>query len=94
MAWVSSVDQRVRELAGGMERFEVPAGTVRALLTALEARHPGLGEHVRESMAIAIDGENRIAPRSLRSFRRQMSISFGCTNSISPIHRACRCRKS
>jgi molybdopterin converting factor small subunit len=57
MAWVSSVDQRVRELAGGLERFEVPAGTVRALLTALEARHPGLGEHVRESMAIAIDGE-------------------------------------
>ena len=47
MAWVSSVDQRVRELAGGLERFEVPAGTVRALLTALEARHPGLGEHVR-----------------------------------------------
>jgi molybdopterin converting factor small subunit len=30
---------------------------VRALLAALEARHPGLGEHVRESMAIAIDGE-------------------------------------
>jgi molybdopterin converting factor small subunit len=57
VAWVSSVDQQVRELAGGLERFAVPARTVRELLAALEARHPGLGVHVRESMAIAIDGE-------------------------------------
>ena len=35
-----------------------PRREVRARpLAALEARHPGLGEHVRESMAIAIDGE-------------------------------------
>jgi molybdopterin converting factor small subunit len=57
MAWVSSVDARVRELTGGQARFEVPAATVRGLLSALEARWPGLGAHVEADMALAIDGE-------------------------------------
>ena len=45
MAWVSSVDSRVRELAGGLSRFEVPAATVRGLIAALEA---GFSERRRE----------------------------------------------
>jgi molybdopterin converting factor small subunit len=57
MAWVSSVDSRVRELAGGLSRFEMPAATVRGLIAALEARWPGLGSHVESAMALAIDGE-------------------------------------
>ena len=57
MAHVSTMAQSVRDLAGGLDHFEVDAPTVRALLAALDARHPGLGAHVRESMAIAIDGE-------------------------------------
>jgi len=57
MARVSSVAQPVRDLAGGEDHFEVDAATVRALLAALDARYPGLGELVRSQMAIAIDGE-------------------------------------
>lgn len=57
MARVSTIAQSVRDLAGGLDHFEVDAPTVRALLAALDARHPGLGTHVRESMAIAIDGD-------------------------------------
>ena len=30
---------------------------MRALLASLDARYPGLGAHVRETMFIAIDGE-------------------------------------
>ena len=57
MARVITIDQSVRDLARGLDHFEVEAPTVRALLAALDARHPGLGQHVRETMAIAIDGE-------------------------------------
>lgn len=57
MARVSSIAQAVRDLAGGQDQFEVEAASVRALLAELERRHPGLGTHVREHMAIAIDGE-------------------------------------
>ncbi|MEY4099806.1 MAG: hypothetical protein RL300_977 [Pseudomonadota bacterium] len=57
MARVRTIAQSVRDLAGGLDHFEVEAPNVRALLAALEARHPGLGEHIKESMTIAIDGE-------------------------------------
>lgn len=57
MARVSTITQTVRDLAGGRDHFEVDVPTVRALLAELERRHPGLGVHVREHMAIAIDGE-------------------------------------
>ena len=57
MARVSTITQSVRDLADGRDHFEVDAPTVRALLAELERRHPGLGHHVREPMAIAIDGE-------------------------------------
>jgi sulfur-carrier protein len=57
MARVLTIAQSVRDLAGGRDSFEVEAATVRALLRALDERHPGLADHVRGSMAIAIDGE-------------------------------------
>lgn len=57
MARVITIAQSVRDFTGGLDRFEVDAPTVRALLAALDARYPGLGQHVRETMAIAIDGE-------------------------------------
>jgi molybdopterin converting factor small subunit len=57
VARVITIAQSVRDLAGGLDRFEVDAPTVRALLSALDARHPGLAAHVREAMVIAIDGE-------------------------------------
>ncbi len=57
MARVSSTASAVRDLTGGIERFDVDADSVRALFAALELRFPGLGELVSAQMAIAIDGE-------------------------------------
>lgn len=57
MARVITIAQSVRDLSGGLDHFEVEAPTVRALLAALDARYPGLDQHVRDTMAIAIDGE-------------------------------------
>jgi sulfur-carrier protein len=57
MARVSTIAQSVRDLAGGRDRFEVEAADMRALLAALEHKYPGLGAHVRATMAVAIDGE-------------------------------------
>lgn len=57
MAQVSTIAQSVRELAGGLDHFDLPAANVRELLRALDARYPGLADHIRTQMALAIDGE-------------------------------------
>jgi molybdopterin converting factor small subunit len=44
-------------LTGGLAAFEVEADTVRRLITELEARFPGLGEHLDRRLAVVIDGE-------------------------------------
>lgn len=42
----------------GVERLDVEAANVRALIRALDERFPGIGEQLRKpSVAIAIDGE-------------------------------------
>ena len=41
---------------GGASNFDIPATTVRALIDALDARFPGLGDLVDRRMAFAIDG--------------------------------------
>ena len=42
----------------GVERIDVEATDVRALIRALDARFPGIGEKLRDAgTAIAIDGE-------------------------------------
>ncbi|HEX7760234.1 MAG TPA: MoaD/ThiS family protein [Caulobacteraceae bacterium] len=46
-----------RQFTGGLAEFDVEADTVRRLITALEARFPGLGDYIDRRMAIAIDGE-------------------------------------
>lgn len=56
MARVLSAAGAVRALTGGLDRFEVDAPTVGALLAALDARFPGLGALVESQMAIAVDG--------------------------------------
>ena len=45
-----------RDFIHGESEFEVAATTFRQLIRELEQRFPGLGEHVEEYMAIAIDG--------------------------------------
>lgn len=57
MARVVSISSRVRELTGGLDTFDVDAGTVGGLIRALEARFPGLGALVEDEMSLAIDGE-------------------------------------
>jgi len=54
---VTSISSRVQDFTGGLNSFGVEARTVRALIRELDARFPGLGEFVEDSMAIAIDGE-------------------------------------
>lgn len=61
----------LRALAGGADELSVPAATVRELIAALDARFPGMGERLRDGVAVAIDGEiiqdallERIEPES------------------------------
>lgn len=46
-----------QQFAGGETEFDIDAATVRAVIRALDARHPGLGAAIEDGMAIAIDGE-------------------------------------
>jgi molybdopterin converting factor small subunit len=46
-----------RPFTGGVSAFDVEATTVRRMILELDARYPGLGEHIRRKMAVAIDGE-------------------------------------
>lgn len=45
-----------QEYLGDVTEIEVEASTIRALIRELDARFPGLGAQVDESMAVAIDG--------------------------------------
>jgi len=53
----------MRSLTGGEVRVSVPGGTLREVIDALEAAHPGLrerlvqGEKVRPGLAVWIDGD-------------------------------------
>ncbi len=45
-----------REFTGGLTEIEVTADTFGRLVRELDQRFPGLGHHVSEFMAVAIDG--------------------------------------
>ncbi len=45
-----------RQYTGGLAELESDARSIRSLVRDLEARYPGLGCQVEESMAVAIDG--------------------------------------
>jgi molybdopterin synthase sulfur carrier subunit len=57
MVRVTTISDRARAFTGGVSTFEVEADSVRRLITELDRRFPGLGSHVEENMAIAIDGD-------------------------------------
>ncbi|MEO8812488.1 MAG: MoaD/ThiS family protein [Caulobacteraceae bacterium] len=57
MVKVAAADSAFRLYTDGLGELEVEATSVRRLIAALEARFPGLGEHVSRRMAVAIDGE-------------------------------------
>ncbi len=50
------MSQRVRDFTGGRGAFDVEADNIRRLINEMERLYPGLGAHVEENMAVAIDG--------------------------------------
>ncbi len=57
MARVTFVSSFCDNLTGGAESLELSAANVFGLVRALEARFPGMAEHVEKRAAIAVDGE-------------------------------------
>ena len=47
----------LRRFTDGVEEVEIDAPIVRSLIAELDRRFPGLGEHLRSGLAVAIDGE-------------------------------------
>ena len=45
------------QYADGETEFEIAGATVREIVRALDARIPGIGELIQETMAVAVDGE-------------------------------------
>jgi molybdopterin converting factor small subunit len=50
------MSQRVRDFTGGRGAFDVEAHNLRRLIDEMDRLYPGLGAHVEENMAVAIDG--------------------------------------
>ena len=46
-----------QQFTAGRSEVEVEASSVRQMIAALDADFPGLGEEIRNTMAIAVDGE-------------------------------------
>jgi len=44
-------------LTDGVAEFDLPASSVRELFQLLGERHPALGPHLQEGVAVAIDGQ-------------------------------------
>jgi molybdopterin synthase sulfur carrier subunit len=44
------------QFAGGLDSFDVEATNVRQMIRALDKLYPGLGSHIEDKMAVAIDG--------------------------------------
>ena len=56
MARIVLTNSACRHYADGKAELESDAANMRARVRDLEARFPGLGREVEESMAVAIDG--------------------------------------
>ena len=56
MARIVLTHSACRQYTGGRAELESDAASIRALVRDLDARFPGLGRQVEESMAVAIDG--------------------------------------
>ncbi|HXU99612.1 MAG TPA: hypothetical protein VG166_03850 [Caulobacteraceae bacterium] len=56
MPHIIAADADFRARAGGLGELDIEADSYAALVEALDRRFPGLGDHVRRRMAVAIDG--------------------------------------
>lgn len=45
------------QITGGVAAFDLPATSVRQLVQQLTERHPALGPHLEDGVAVAIDGQ-------------------------------------
>ena len=45
------------QITGGVAEFDLPATSVKQLFQQLAERHPALGPHLAEGVAVAIDGQ-------------------------------------
>jgi sulfur-carrier protein len=45
------------QLTAGVAEFDLPATSVKHLFALLTERHPALGRHLEEGVAVAIDGQ-------------------------------------
>lgn len=63
------IPPQLRVMAGGIESVVVPGKTVRELIEALDARFPGIGQHLRDDdslragLTVVIDAD--VSPRGL-----------------------------
>lgn len=56
MARIVLTPTLAKQFAGGRTEHDVPGGNVRHLVRALDARYPGIAEHLDAGVAVAIDG--------------------------------------
>ena len=47
----------LRRFTDGVVEVTVEASTVRQMISALDDRFPGIGDHLRSGVSVAIDGE-------------------------------------
>jgi hypothetical protein len=47
------------QLAGGVAEYDLPVTSVKQLFEQLAERHPMLGRHLEEGVAVAIDGRQK-----------------------------------
>jgi len=57
LAHVVLISSLSRDYTDGVNEFEIAAQTLYDVIRALDARFPGLGEHLEDETSVAIDGE-------------------------------------
>lgn len=56
MARVEMTPSLCDQFTGGMQSIEVEAASILQLVRALDMRFPGLGAHIEDRVAVAVDG--------------------------------------
>jgi sulfur-carrier protein len=65
-----------RRYTGGTREFDIEATTMRDVLTELDRRYPGLGEHLIGETTVAIDGAIHDEPAYCQKVRPGCEIFF------------------
>jgi len=83
------------QLTGGVAALDLPATSVKQLFEQLAERHPALGPHLQEGVAVAIDGQiyqdsllEPIGPDSEVFVLPQIAVGAGVRSCITTFPRA------